>query len=112
MSWNPFDSGKTIDLTGGEGGRIIRDEEHTGGARITLEQQCKMAPFAITCGIYGWMVHASFYADQMAAEDDYDHQKTELARILSLIPRDDVPDFEDRLDAAEDAMEAFQSQFS
>ena len=32
------------------------------GAGITLEQDYKDVPFAITCGIYGWMVHSGSLA--------------------------------------------------
>ena len=53
--WLPFENGTTIGATGSEGGVILRDELHPHGARITLEQTS--TGFAITCGIYGWMVH-------------------------------------------------------
>jgi len=59
--WDPFDSGTTIGQTGSESGRIMRDEQHSRGARITLERDTRAAPFAITCGAYGWMVHACFF---------------------------------------------------
>ena len=35
------------------------------GARITLERDCRVAPFAITCGIYGWMMHTRFFSSQV-----------------------------------------------
>jgi hypothetical protein len=59
MNWQPFEEGSTIGKIGNEGGEIIIDQEHIGGARLTLEQSCLRARYAITCGIYGWMVHSS-----------------------------------------------------
>ncbi len=110
--WTPYADGETINQEGTEGGHIIRDDEHIDGARITLEQQCRMAPFAITCGIYGWMVHSCFYADQMTAEDEYAQMQQGIEHILSLIPRDDDPDLENRLDKVEDAVASFAQHFS
>ena len=46
--WRPFESGSSIGATGSEGGKILLDEEHDAGARITLEQGPKI-PFSITC---------------------------------------------------------------
>ncbi len=43
---------------GSEGGLIIADEEYKGSCRITLE---KCEPYyAVTCGVYGAMVHTAF----------------------------------------------------
>jgi hypothetical protein len=41
---------------GAKAEKVIFDQEHELGARITLERNTRAAPFAITCGIYGWMV--------------------------------------------------------
>jgi len=86
MSWNAFDNGKTIGQRGSESGRIIRDEEHTDGARITLERDGQTAPFAITCGIYGWMVHTRFFGAESEAQSAFESMRSELTRILSTIP--------------------------
>jgi len=86
MSWNAFDNGKTIGQRGSESGRIIRDEEHTDGARITLERDGQTAPFAITCGIYGWMVHTRFFGAESEAQSAFESMRPELTRILSTIP--------------------------
>ena len=64
MSWQPFDDGKTIGQRGSEKGIIVGDEEHLEGARVTLEQDGEAAPYAITCGIYGWMVHTRFFGGE------------------------------------------------
>lgn len=57
--WIPFENGTTVGTTGSEGGTILRDELHPDGARITLERTASQ--FAITCGVYGWMVHTRFF---------------------------------------------------
>jgi len=65
--------------TGSEGGLVIADETYKDACRITLEQ-CERY-YAITCGVYGGMVHTTF-----AGKDDchqkYDAMKTELQNFL------------------------------
>ena len=46
------------DQTGSEGGLIISDEEYKDSCRITLEK-CERY-YAITCGVYGGMMHTAF----------------------------------------------------
>jgi hypothetical protein len=105
MEWIAFEDGKTIGTTGSEGGVIRRDEECPNGARITLEEGTLMqVPFAITCGVYGWLVHTRFIADQPTAENAYDNMKLGLEDILTLLERDDP----DMLDIAiQDFMERY-----
>ncbi|MAW97055.1 MULTISPECIES: hypothetical protein [unclassified Leeuwenhoekiella] len=55
--WNPFDQGNSIGTIGSEDGKILKDEENSFGARITLEENGSIAPFSITIGIYGLMFH-------------------------------------------------------
>ncbi|MBN8734098.1 MAG: hypothetical protein J0L64_26410 [Acidobacteria bacterium] len=74
------------EATGSEGGTIIRDEEHVHGARITLESATPSAPFTITCGIYGWMVHTRFFGNEFEAAADYEAMKQGLEDILAVIP--------------------------
>lgn len=80
--WHPSESGATLGQTGSEEGIIVRDEEHSLGARITLERAASVAPFAITCGIYGWMIHTRFFSSQLEAETQYDLMKTSLSALL------------------------------
>jgi len=86
MSWYAFDNGKSIGLKGSESGSIIRDEEHGEGARITLEQDGQIAPFAITCGIYGWMCHTRFFGTESEAQNEFEGMKAELSKIVGTIP--------------------------
>ncbi len=81
-SWCSVDNGATLGQTGSEGGVVLRDEEHSYGARITLEQGGGIAPFSITCGVYGVMVHTRFFADEAEAQTAYDLMKPGLAAIV------------------------------
>ena len=81
-TWQPFRSGSTLGKTGTEAGVILRDEEHIEGARITLERSATkkllrrpVVQFAITCGIYGWMVHTRFFSSEEKAVREYDRMK-------------------------------------
>jgi len=89
-SWNPFDKGDVVRTSGdaakvergSEGGIVLRDEEHALGARITLEKDCQFVPYAITCGIYGWMMHTCFLSEEGEAVHQYEAMKAELADLL------------------------------
>ena len=62
----------------------MRDEEYSLGARISLERDCRTAPFAITCGIYGWMLHTRFFSSKFEAETQYEAMKSALAMLLEV----------------------------
>jgi hypothetical protein len=49
MSWVALEKGATVGSRGSENGVILIDEEHSLGARITLERDGASAPFPITC---------------------------------------------------------------
>jgi len=86
MVWELFESGNTLGQSGSEGGVIIRDEMIQGKSRITLERGSPTAPFAITCGIYGWLVHTRYFANQLQANFAIWRMKHELQKIVALIP--------------------------
>ena len=65
--------------TGSENGIIIADEEYKNVCRITLEK-CERY-YAITCGVYGAMVHTAF-TDSEHYKDMYDDMKSELQEFL------------------------------
>ena len=88
--WIAFEDGSTVGSIGSEDGVILRDERHTDGARITLERTATR--FAITCGVYGWMVHTRFFAIESDAVAAYDEMKPALVDILSRLPADDDDD--------------------
>ena len=71
------------DRTGGrgtEGGVVLKDEELGGSCRITLEK-CRMY-YAVTCGVYGLMVHTAFFG-QPEYEQKYAEMKRELASFVA-----------------------------
>jgi hypothetical protein len=88
MSWHQFDEGKTIGQKGSEGGETLLDEEHQLGARITVEKIISRPPnyFAITCGNYGWFFHTYFVSPEAQANIDYEEMKSDLDKILKIIP--------------------------
>ena len=88
--WSAFDNGLSIGNVGSERGIIVRDEEHSHGARITIECDGITAPFSITCGIYGWMVHTRFFATENEAHDAVTCMQASLDAILNkMMPCDD-----------------------
>ena len=84
MEWAPIDGGETIGTEGSESGTIVRDDEHPLGARVTLERDCAHAPFAVTCGIYGSMVHTTFAGDEAEAEAKYEAMRDRLSEMLAM----------------------------
>lgn len=80
--WQAFDGGVTLGQKGSESGVLVRDEEHPLGARISLERGAASAPFAITCGIYGCMMHTRFFSREDEACEQYDAMKISLAALL------------------------------
>ncbi len=80
-NWYLVDNGATLGQRGSENGVIIRDEEHSRGARITLEQGSNIALFSITCGIYGVMFHTRFFANEAEGRAAYNLMKPEIALI-------------------------------
>ena len=72
LDWYTFNRGATLGTEGSERGVIVTDEEHALGARLTLERGTQTAPFAITCGVYGWLVHTRFFPSETEANAEYD----------------------------------------
>jgi hypothetical protein len=111
-SWRSFDRGSTIGKEGSEGGLIILDEEHPEGARITLEQSTRIAPFAITCGIYGWFFHTCYFGDENQAKTAFGAMKDALSDILDgMIASSDPTSAEKARHDTLSAIEDFISRF-
>jgi hypothetical protein len=85
--WKPFNEGRTIGTIGSERGTILLDDEHSGGARITIEEGGHIAPFSITCGIYGWMVHTRFFATEVEARRECAEMKPALSALITTLGR-------------------------
>ena len=108
--WQPFDGGRTIGTPGSEAGVILRDDEHVDGARITLERD-GATPFAITCGIYGWMMHTRFFGKEADARQAYDEMKQALDEIIRAMPLDSEPDRDARMKAIMRQIGEFAARF-
>ncbi len=87
--WTAFDSGSSIGEKGSESGTIILDEENSLGARITLEENARDIPYAITCGIYGLMIHTTYFSNLTEAKRSFELMKADLETIFRL-PSDDM----------------------
>jgi hypothetical protein len=111
MSWAPTDAGATLGTRGSEDGPIIQDDEHEQGARITLEEKTTHAPFAITCGIYGWMFHTRYFSGKEEATIAYNAMKESLAGIISLIPASDDKNVEEKSRKVATLIEEFVREF-
>jgi hypothetical protein len=111
MSWSIFDEGKSIGTLGSERGVILRDQEHSAGARITLERDTPQVPYTITCGIYGWMVHTRFFGTEQEAQAGFDLMSLELARIIVMIPLASDPDGDSKMRPVSDAISKFVEKF-
>lgn len=79
-AWLPYESGSE---KGSEGGWIVEDEEIPGVCRITLEEGGH-TPYAITCGVYGLMVHTTFAGDYDEAMGKYEGMKQDLEECAHL----------------------------
>lgn len=89
MSRTDIDGGDTIGTVGAignEGGEIVKDEELSSCARITLEELPK-GHYAVTCGIYGAMVHTAYFGKEDAFSK-YEEMKSDIEAI-SLQENDD-----------------------
>ena len=64
---------------GSEGGTIIADEEYKESCRITLER-CERYD-AITCGVYGCMMHTAF-CDKSHSQEVFDNMKKDLEEFI------------------------------
>lgn len=112
MTWHDFEPPpEHRDARGSEGGVIVLDHEHADGARTTLERDTLAAPFAVTCGIYGWMVHTRFFSDEARARADVAAMPDALTDILALIPPETEMKKRDKVNVAIDDISTFASRF-
>jgi len=97
MGWRDLATGSNPGKVGSEGGVIVADESYDGAARITLERAARLAPFAITCGVSGSLVHTRFFESEAQARLQFDAMKVALARIAEVVKSaddaqsDDIP---------------------
>ena len=81
-NWSAYQGGESIGKPGSENGAILEDEEYASSARITLERGGYVAPFAITCGVYGLLVHTRFFSEEDKARGEYVEMRVHLSRIV------------------------------
>lgn len=67
LNWTNIEG--TIGKAGSEDGKIIYDVENVNGARITIEKETDIAPFAVTLGVYGIMFHTHFASTETESRD-------------------------------------------
>ncbi len=77
--WTTCNEGKTLGQKGSENGIILKDEEYANSCRITLEKCTRYC--AITCGIYGCMVHTAF-CDETKSLNIYEMMKADLKAFI------------------------------
>ena len=111
MGWYPFDDGKRIGKRGSEGGKVLYDEELDGAARIALERKRWTGKCAITCGVYGWMVHTRFFASESKARSEFEAMKDALEKLVDGIPLETDPEVDSKLHAVSESMSEFVERF-
>ncbi len=104
--WIDYDEGSTVGKRGSEQGIILRDEQYRDAARITLERD-GYTPFAITCGMFGWMVHTCFFSTMEEGESAFESIKTDLVELIQLIPDENDPEWNPKMRVLAEAMETF-----
>jgi hypothetical protein len=85
-SWQPYEGGSTLGMSGSQGGTITWDEQYAGQVRLTLEQDESRSFHAITCGISGWLVHARFFGSASEAFAALEEMKPALVELGSRLP--------------------------
>lgn len=89
-NWIPYDQGSSIGKVSAEGGLIMRDEEHPGGARITFKRGGGY--ISVSCHLYGWMDHTRFFGTTNDAQREYVAMKAALISVLNVINTEGVKD--------------------
>lgn len=81
--WQPYNRGRSIGMKGSENSKIVRDEEHPLGARMTIKQGQDYV--SVSCNIAGKIDHTRFFNKMSAAEREYKIMQTELAKVIGAI---------------------------
>lgn len=89
--WHPYDGSSQFDEVGTEGGRVVRDERHPTGSRITLEDctaTAQAADYAITCGGPSGLMHTAFFGSRTDADAAYVAMQHDLVGLTEIDDRD------------------------
>lgn len=76
---------QNIGKRGSEEGIIISDLEHSDGARITIEKDGLTAPFSVTLGVYGGLMHTDFFSTRSEAETYQQMAMREIEKLLQIL---------------------------
>jgi hypothetical protein len=115
--WEAFEEGRSIGQVGSERGRIILDDSYTDDARITLEVVSRTrflrtrTSYAITCGIYGWMVHTRFFESEAEARDEFQKMKPSLSAVVERLRLESDDDTQRLIAEISPELHAFISRF-
>jgi hypothetical protein len=69
------------------------------------------APYAITCGIYGWFLHTRFLGTESEGLKEYAAMQDVLAAILGMIPLRTDPEGDAKSEAVCEAISEFVKKF-
>ena len=105
--WLAVEGGATIGGPGSEDGIMVKDEEHSAGARIAMEKEGSNAPYIVTCGIYGWMYHTCYFDKEEDANKGYAAMRNGIADILGMVPQPGAPDAEKQIENVQAAIAKF-----
>lgn len=89
-NWSSFNQGQSIGTVSPEGGKILYDEEHSGGARITLKRGKDY--ISISLNVYGWLEHTRFFVLDSEAQREYKTMRNAINEMMALINREGISD--------------------
>ena len=89
-SWSIHNHGRTIGTVSAEGGTILSDESHDGGARITLKRG--ESYISVSIHIRGWMDHTRFFNTDADAQREYRAMRSAVVAVLNVINTEGVND--------------------
>lgn len=84
MNWHNFNNKKNIGKRGSENGIIISDIAYGDEARITIEKDGITAPFTITLGVYGVMMHTEFFSTYQQAIEYQQKTMRVIERMIAM----------------------------
>jgi len=81
--WSGIDNGETIGTVGSESGELIKDEELSKGARLTLEKDSVDAPYTLTSGVYGCFFHTTHLSNIKEEISEFEAMKAEISEFVN-----------------------------
>jgi hypothetical protein len=81
--WLAFDNGRSAGSVSSDGGVILREDQLSQGAHITLKRGASY--ISVSCNIYGWMDHTRFFSGITEAEREFITMKPALEKVLMVI---------------------------